>query len=324
MSAVREVDVIGTCQICGEATPPHSNANRVRKVCDKPACISAARARAGRMARASYLRNHEPKTSRRCSACGVEKPLTREFFYPERRDPQTGEVAAWGRWCKPCKRKRSRVESLSPEQRAERAARGRASYRRRMARFRADPQAQKEARALGREASRRWRRRNPNAARESTRRYRERMSTNPQKLQEVRERDRMARRLRREREGVPLDEQRPGRAEEQLLERPTPFLPALPLAQVMERWIIRQTRSHDEACEELGVAARTLYAWRTGERTGVRFQEADKVLVSLAFNWWDVWFCERHARPTEGCVDCAGARLAEYAFDGVGTMEQVA
>lgn len=41
--------------------------------------------------------------------------------------------------------------------------------------------------------------------------------------------------------------------------------------------------------ELLGVSTRLLYAWRTGERRAAWWDTADKVLVGLGLNWWEVY-----------------------------------
>lgn len=310
---------VGACQICGGPTPPHSNPGKVRKSCDKPECVYEVRAAAARKAHAAYMKNHDVqnRTSYRCSACGVEKPLTTEHFYADRRDPETGEVLQWARWCILCKRGKSRVANISPEQVQRRRVSAKRKYRRRKLRLASDPVGLAEARAKDSSQSRRWRKRNPAKARASQRRYLAKVRANPRLHRAMLERNRMAEKLRRERSGIPLDAQRSGKTLHDFRERSAPELPARPLADVIERRVARaQSPNREEVCDQLGIVSRTLYAWRTGERRSCLFREADAVLVGLALNWWDVWYCDLHGGDDPDCELCRGVRLAERAFEG--------
>lgn len=319
--------MIGTCKICGEPTPPHANSWRARKVCDNPECRRAVYAAGARKARAAYMKKHPTatRTHYRCSACGVEKPLTAEHFYVERRDPETDEVTQWGRWCIPCKRERARVASLSPEQIARRRESARRAYERKTAKMKRDPRTLEESRAEWRESARKWRARNPESSREAQRRYQRKVQSSPQLHRAALERNRMAGRLRRERkDGVPLDSQRRGKVADFLRPRPVPDLPARQLADAVERRITRSSRGREEVCKDVGVSPRTLYAWRVGERYSCGFSEADAALGALALNWWDVWFCDAHGGDERDCSACQGVRLAEGAFEGSKSDEHAA
>lgn len=317
---------VGTCRICGGPTPPHSNPGKKRKVCDDPECLHAVRADAARKARAVYVARHnvQARTHYTCSSCGKEKPLTPEHFYVERRDPDTGAVVAWARWCIPCKLERSRTSNLTPAQLEQRNKAARLAYRRRLVKLKRDPSELAEARAKWRMRSRVWRAANPAKAREAQRRYMRKVKSDPQLRRAVLERSRMAGRLRREREGIPLEAQRGGNASNHLRERPMPELPALPVAGAILRRLERTSVGRDEICATLGISGRTLYAWKSGERQSCMFPEADAVLVALGLNWWDVWDCDDHGGDDPDCELCRGVRLAEAAFEGSETDDRAA
>lgn len=81
-----------------------------------------------------------------------------------------------------------------------------------------------------------------------------------------------------------------------------PPLPAKPLAACIDRAVLRASRTLynpevkdaatggvDRVCDAIGIAGRTLFAWRTGERKVVEFDKADSILQAAGWLWWDVW-----------------------------------
>ena len=139
-----------------------------------------------------------------------------------------------------------------------------------------------------------------------------------------RENQRMNRRLKAMRAGRPMPAlaRAPKRADER-----RPRVLALPLAFAVERHVERRqatpgyqdrevAEAQERIVEALGITARTLRAWLAGERLLAQQDEADRILIELGLNWWDVWHCDRHGEPEPGCADCEGAEMARAAFEG--------
>lgn len=66
-----------------------------------------------------------------------------------------------------------------------------------------------------------------------------------------------------------------------------PELPARPLAAVIDR--IVADGAEEDVCGLLGINARSLRRWRSGERRVVRLEIADRVLTEAGLLWFDVW-----------------------------------
>lgn len=67
-----------------------------------------------------------------------------------------------------------------------------------------------------------------------------------------------------------------------------PRLPGQPLGEAIERAARFVEGGLEPLCELVGVAPRTVYAWKTGERSA-ELVNADGVLEALDLLWWDVW-----------------------------------
>lgn len=112
-----------------------------------------------------------------------------EFFGPERRDLETGEILKFNRWCRVCKAadQRDRHARRTPEQRERDREYNRAAYELR----RLSP----EQRELDRRRKVEWQRRNPEKVAAASRRYRNRLMADPERYALRLENDRIAYRL---------------------------------------------------------------------------------------------------------------------------------
>jgi hypothetical protein len=132
-------------------------------------------------------------------------------------------------------------------------------------------------------------------------------------------------RLKRERQGVALDNIR----KLPVLEKPPPLefqrLPVKPLADAINRAAARRRMSFNNpfavsayrqgsddyalraVCDECRITDRTLRRWMSGEIQTANFDTVDGVLVGLCLNWWDVYDGEHHAS-------------AEAVFEGDGRL----
>lgn len=72
-----------------------------------------------------------------------------------------------------------------------------------------------------------------------------------------------------------------------------PRLPGQPLGEAIERAARFVEGGFEPLCELVGVAPRTVYAWKTGERSA-ELVNADGVLEALDLLWWEVWDPERY------------------------------
>jgi hypothetical protein len=66
-----------------------------------------------------------------------------------------------------------------------------------------------------------------------------------------------------------------------------PLLASAPLFRAVER--NKRWASEMETVKALGIADKTLRAWRIQERETVQFDTADKILCGLGLHFWDVW-----------------------------------
>jgi hypothetical protein len=141
-----------------------------------------------------------------------------------------------------------------------------------------------------------------------------------------------------------------------------PKLPAAPVVQLVERLIAREdwdrrrgldddrpTGAREYVCAWLGISARSLHAWRAGQRELIHFDIVDLILTRAGVGWWEVFTVEscrvpalvvRHYdhRSTKGRrgvkslelrgrdvlgdlgPDLVAVALAERAFTGVESM----
>lgn len=188
--------------------------------------------------------------------------MTGRYFYPENRPGRSGFMAP----CKDCKRARV------------------AAYK---AAVLADPRRASEFRARAQASRERWEAAHPAEAQKMRTDWERKMRSNRAYRLQRNESQRMAYRLRAEREGrevAPVKEV-PGRA--------LRSLPAAPLAAFIEAQAAKHGElnghAHEMVCEQLGVTDRDFRAWRSGERPTVTFQLVDRVLQRTDALWFDVF-----------------------------------
>lgn len=218
---------------------------------------------------------------RECRDCNYLLPLTHEFYSVKSRKSPTGHVHRNSK-CRECviveQRERRRKRSAAdPEYRARKSAARR--------------------RALETEEGR-------ERAKAAQRRYREKVMADPEKAAAWREKARIEHRLRREREGVPLESIRANLIARR--ER-SEMLPAAPLAafinaRIEARMAINRFIGDDtekvgakaDICSELGIHPRSLY--RLEHETGnVTIALAEEVLLRAGVAWGDVYSYDDHA-----------------------------
>lgn len=208
--------------------------------------------------------------SRRCGKCREWKPLTREFYYRSKimRDGRKD----FDYYCKACQ-----------------TARTSARARERLA----DPATTEKERASRRERTRRWRQRNPEHARALAQQYKERLKNDPVRYARMRESQRIAYRLRKERAGEKYDERRQNRAVALAFRGPSGHsafrLDAKPLREWLEAVIQREVptisnvSTRDGTLRDLagalGVHERKLLTIRRGEYETVTLTVADTLLT---------------------------------------------
>ncbi len=224
---------------------------------------------------------------RTCRGCGAELPLTPEHFW--RKGQASDGTQLFYKRCKTCQAplnarySAASRERMTPERLAERRRKDAERARRK--------RATEEGRLKNVERCRRWR---AAVAKSAERRRRER------------EAQRIRHRLRAERAGRAVV--RSARVIDEKAAQ-EPLLPAGPLAEFIERMIAAERarlnwlpeplrRGHDNfresVCARLGIDARTLYAWRKGQREGAHLDVVDRVLTRSPYHWWDVYDPAEH------------------------------
>lgn len=253
----------------GPGTTKH---RRRRAVCDDCRAKEAAEKAAARAAWRSTF--EDPDTGvmmRRCSTCRTVKVLDEEFYVEHRNDD--GSIKGRAYICRSCS-----------------VVRTNAIRRERLR----DPATAGLARAQSREWQRQWRERNREAYRRSQRAYAERIKADPVRYARQLENERIAYRLRKERRGL-------GPAQNQRVRKPAPepklpALPAEPLLRAVEEHL-HQTGGV-LSLAELGVNERSVRRWRedleAGRTPRVQFRAADKTLLAIGRNVWDVWPEDRY------------------------------
>jgi hypothetical protein len=205
---------------------------------------------------------------RRCCNCRKPKDLERQFYLakPALLDVGTG-ISAYSYECSTCKCEtvaRIKTEALQDPARVE-------SYRA--------------------------------TNRAKTRRYRAKLYADPERHRRYLEGLRVAYRAKAEGEGrMPRRVRTAQRNPDEL-----PKLPSAPLAAFVDELVRIERGKHDlvgvvgrgrhglngasvkAVCASLGIDERMLRAWRTGERTSVQFDVADRVLVASNASWEDIW-----------------------------------
>lgn len=214
---------------------------------------------------------------RRCSKCLAVKELVVDYYVEHKR--ADGTIAKWSYVCKTCS-----VERTT------------ALHRQRLR----DPSTADQERAQREQWRRQWRDRNRERYRETQRRYKERVRADPVRYARSLETARIAYRLRAERR-----EGREVKAQPVRVPAPEPKLPRLPaepLLHAVEGYL------HDAdgilSYADLGVDERSVRRWRealdAGRTPYVQFRAADRTLLAIQRNVWDVWpedqFPEIHER----------------------------
>lgn len=249
--------------------------------------------------RAARVRTWEQdgRLVRRCSGCGEVKDLEHGFYNERAPDPAKPMERQRGYRCKACTARRT------TEQKRRQAA---------------DPERGAVVREQRREWQRAWRAANPDAYHENQRAWFARKMQDPEWAERYRENERLAYRLRRLRLGLAVRDSKVPQAK-------GPRLPAPPLLAAVDRLVEAESRSlygvpeapsigdgrlspTETVCLRLGISARSMSRWRTGESRMVSFEVADGVLVKAGLFWWDVW--------NEETADSEELALVERAFSG--------
>jgi hypothetical protein len=292
----------GTCAICDGGLPRPRKPSQPRTICDAPACISEHRRFAARRGNAPRSRRKREATTRACPQCARDLPLSPDHWYVDRRN-EDGSIAALSIWCKVCKRWYQMVGRWVRQELAEQGRLTRAMARHAVLRRMIDEEPDLLARAMARRAAtlNAYRSRHPEMVAAQGRRQRERVKADPVRLRRRRESRRIASRLRRERQGQPLNQRSCHEAErdEQQAGIRVPMVPAKPLADVLERRMAAMLHeawaggdaavSRETLAESWGTTDRSLRAWRDGERQTMHFNVADALLVAMDLLPWDVW-----------------------------------
>jgi hypothetical protein len=133
----------------------------------------------------------------------------------------------------------------------------------------------------------RWRAKNPEAAKASRERYYEGVKQDPERRQRQNENARIARRLRRERDGLPISERRRHEGERaQGKHLGSGRVHCKPVAAFMESL----PGSLLEVCESIGIDDRIVRRWRTEEDGPyATVDSVQRVLDALDVQWWEVF-----------------------------------
>lgn len=274
--------VFGTCVVCEVGLERPRRGRKLRTLCGERECRAEFAGYSVR--RAAVRRRSEPgPTERKCPGpCGRTLPVGPEHFAAHGRLPD-GSPKYVGR-CKDCRNADARARYARDREYAERK-RAQTAARVEAERLRAaqDPAFAAGLRAQRAEQRRRWRRENPELARAARKRHHDRVQADPARRLAALETRRITTRLRAEQEGRTV---RARRHERERDERPMPTLPARPLAEALLRLL---PGGHGEVAAAVGMNARTLYAWKSGERDLVAFDDADTILLRAELLPFDVW-----------------------------------
>lgn len=212
----------------------------------------------------------DPETgrwTRVCRSCKETKDLENDF-YPSKRD-EDGNVVVWAYDCGSC----------SVERKAERSKR-----------MRADPVLGPLLRAQEWGYVKRWRERNKARYLRAHAAAKRRMWANARRRARTLENQRIAYRLKREREGKPVTGLHSTAA---MASDHLPKLPAQPLGDLLYD-VASQNGGIKGLCDELGLNERTAQRWHHGQASTVQFDQADKVLTALSLMWFEVWPEDRY------------------------------
>jgi hypothetical protein len=214
------------------------------------------------------------KRVRRCSICKKPKPLNRRRF-PIAKVAPNGRVTGYSYACRPCTVARKAVwtkRALAAE----------------------DAHAEK-LRVQQRATQKAWREANPEKKAAARRRWLEATKADPVRHAALLEARRIEHRLRAERAGRVLGEQRsvaklpPSRCR----------VPSLPIVELMERImdarrvvaeaINEPAPTIEDLCDELGVTSRNFRRWRDGEQPLMEIGTAERVLLRADVDWSEVY-----------------------------------
>jgi hypothetical protein len=219
------------------------------------------------------------KRVRRCSICKKSKPLNRRRF-PIAKVSPSGRITDYGYACRPCT-----------------AARKALWAKRALAANDAHTEKLRIQRRLTQKA---WREANPEKKAASRRRWLERTKADPVRHAALLEARRIEHRLRAERAGRALDEQRS-------VARPPPSrcrVPSLPIVELMERMmdarevvasaINEPAPTIEDLCTEMGITSRNFRRWRDGEQPSMEIGTAERVLLRADVAWYEVYSFDDH------------------------------
>lgn len=164
----------------------------------------------------------------------------------------------------------------------------------------ADAVKREHKRKLHRAASKRWRERNLAKAQASARRYRQQVRNDPERWRQHLEEQRINYRMKRAAEGAPVKpvpQAPPGTLAK---------VPVAPLLVLIEQRVAQRQEVESlvgdlrgpwltDVCEELGIEARRLNAWRRGLYEQVTVVVAERVLLGLDVDWHEVYSYDDHA-----------------------------
>ena len=280
----------GVCTRCGIDKPAaefdtRSDGYRCR-VCRE---CSRARVEAREAKRTrNKVRTVNGREEKFCNECRRWLPKDADHFYRDRRPDRPDKFVGACRVCKVAAQAARRAAILADPERA-------AAYH----------EAQRQSR-------RKWAQKNPERLAEMKNDWRRRAMQNPAYRRRRNESQRMAYRLRREREGLPLPA--PVMKAPKIVS--TPVLSVGPIVDAITReierrlsWPSTDPRSNvmQVVCRDYGVDERQYRAWRDGEILSAQFDTVDRILITADLHWWEVFDPDRW--PNE-------AADAEQAFEG--------
>lgn len=261
------------CLHCGAVKPPEAfdygptGKRRLGRCRD---CIATEAAEREQRIAARRVTWQDPQTGRwvrRCGKCMEVKPLASGFNWAN------AEHTECQYRCRKCESKRT-------------AARRKALI--------ADPATRTAERAKRTAYAKAWRAKHPERYRAMTRAYRERKKRDAARMNRERQSARLRYRERAQAQGrdpKALKTSRLGPVRGTVEQEQGGHLPAAPLAAAIASR--RGQRTIEQWCRDLGVPPRTYSAWRTGERGQVQMDLADRVMLRLGLNWFDVYDAER-------------------------------
>lgn len=271
------------CRTCARDLPLSSYSGNTARRCEDCKAYAAGR-RTGRVestCRRCNTRKHRSEfppqmqicnacrsaSHRTCTMCGESKPVP-GGFYRSGKD-RLGQPKYAAR-CKRC------ADALN------------AAY---LAEAMKDPVKGTRLRAARAEACARWKEANPAKVRDLERAWRAELQADPDRHRRRKEDNRINYRLRREVEtGIPVDQLRSLSNGISAPRSGDPYVPTAPLLELLDETAERDSGGEMEIIlERIGMHARTIFRWRTGEQEMVHMTVADQVLTRLDKLWWEVF-----------------------------------